>query len=157
MHTLRRMQIGNDSPILMTSELVKRMIETSMLPSVQEQADNMIRILGEYVLGPGEMQRMSDDSHGALIGTQSPKGFLFVLRGLEKSRLIELLETQDDQSAMLTFEGWRRWEELRRGAVSGSKAFMAMPYGDARLDRIVNEWFRPAVSQTGFRLVRLER
>src|SRR5712692_8035152 len=34
MHALRRMQIGNDAPLL-TSELTKRVIETSTLPSVQ--------------------------------------------------------------------------------------------------------------------------
>jgi len=59
-------------------------------------------------------------------------------------------------SATLTFEGWQRWEELRRGAPSGTKAFMAMHYGDPVLTRIVDEHFRPAVNQTGFRLMRLD-
>lgn|SRR5262249_10702322 len=57
---------------------------------------------------------------------------------------------------MLTFKGWQRWHDLQRGAATGPTAFMAMQYGDSRLDRIVNDWFRPAIRQTGFRLVRLD-
>lgn len=33
---------------------------------------------------------------------------------------------------------------------------MAMQYRDGRLDRIVNQWFRPVVEETGFTLFRLD-
>jgi nucleoside 2-deoxyribosyltransferase len=33
---------------------------------------------------------------------------------------------------------------------------MAMPYGEEEVETIVNDWFRPAVDETGFRLVRLD-
>jgi hypothetical protein len=59
-------------------------------------------------------------------------------------------------SVTLTFTGWQRYEELRRGAPSGRNAFMAMQYGDPTLDHIVKDYFRPAVAQTGFALTRLD-
>ena len=41
-------------------------------------------------------------------------------------------------------------EQLERAAPSGNNAFMAMQYNDLVLDRIVRDYFRPAVEQTGF-------
>jgi hypothetical protein len=56
----------------------------------------------------------------------------------------------------LTFEGWRLYEELRRGTPSGRKAFIAMEYGHTDLDALVNDHFKPAVAETGFFLRRLD-
>ena len=56
----------------------------------------------------------------------------------------------------LSFKGWERFEQLRRGTSIGRRAFMAMPYGNTRLDQLVNDHFRVAVAQTGFELRRLD-
>jgi len=56
----------------------------------------------------------------------------------------------------LSVPGWKRYEELRRGAILSRKAFMAMEFGDSTLDRIVDEVFRSAVRATGFELYRLD-
>ena len=65
--------------------------------------------------------------------------------------------TENDAKARITlsFAGWRRYEELKRGSASGNIAFMAMEYGDLELDEIIEKYFRPAVSLTGFTLRRL--
>lgn len=52
----------------------------------------------------------------------------------------------------LTFAGWQRYEALKRAEVESRKAFMAMEFGHAELDQIVNEYFKPAVGKTGFEL-----
>jgi hypothetical protein len=56
----------------------------------------------------------------------------------------------------LTMKGWKRYEDLQRGAVSGKTAFMAMQFGNKELDEMVNNYFRPAVEKTGFTLLRLD-
>lgn len=56
----------------------------------------------------------------------------------------------------LTLKGWELYEELQRGKASGRHAFMAMPFGNAELDIIVEEHFKPAVKATGFNLKRLD-
>src|SRR5262249_24598159 len=52
----------------------------------------------------------------------------------------------------LTMAGWERFGELRRRNVTSRTAFMAMKFGDAALNRVVDECFRPAVERTGFQL-----
>ncbi len=57
--------------------------------------------------------------------------------------------------ATLTFEGWRYFDQLHRGAASSRKAFMAMKYGDSTLDQCVDR-ARHALKKTGFTLQRLD-
>jgi hypothetical protein len=52
----------------------------------------------------------------------------------------------------LTFDGWKKVEELRFVARSSKIAFMAMKFGDAELDKIVDEHLRPTVRLTGYEL-----
>jgi len=81
---------------------------------------------------------------------------MFVVDGLVSTNLAKAKTMGDVAHITLSFAGWKRYEDLRRGAPSGHRAFMAMQYGDALLDRIVNEHFRPAVAETGFVLRRLD-
>lgn len=60
------------------------------------------------------------------------------------------------EQMQLTIEGWERFENLRRGQSTARLAFMAMPFGDADLDRYYEEHFKPAVASTGFTLKRLD-
>ena len=155
-HLLRRMQMGGEWP-LVGPELVDAIIATTELPTVQEQADNLIRWLGSIQIGPGEPVRVTEGEQGGIVGALTSGGFSFIVRGLEAEGLIKGNHTLAEGSDIeLTFAGWQRWEDLWRGALSETKAFMAMQYGDALLDRIMNDYFRPAVRQTGFRLVRLD-
>ena len=62
--------------------------------------------------------------------------------------------SQYGDSVGLTFKGWRRYGELRRARVDSKLAFMAMPFGDARLDQVFNT-FKTAVADTGFELQRI--
>jgi hypothetical protein len=55
----------------------------------------------------------------------------------------------------LTVAGWEVYEHLKKAAVESRTAFMAMKFGDATLDRTVDECFRPAVARAGFELRKL--
>ena len=135
----------------------KRIVEAGFLPTPQEQGENLIRWLGDNLPGAGHKVRIAFDKLGLTIGTQSAEGFNFVVEGLIGDGLLSGSQTLDASATVtLTFNGWTRYEQLRRGAPSGRKAFMAMQYDDALLDRIVNDRFRPAVETTGFMLRRLD-
>ncbi|MBW2142727.1 MAG: hypothetical protein JRG97_17045, partial [Deltaproteobacteria bacterium] len=56
----------------------------------------------------------------------------------------------------LSFDGWDRHEQLKRGARESRKVFMAMRYDDDNLDKIYRDCFQPAVKDTGFELKRLD-
>ena len=140
-----------DTPVFDSSQC-KRMVEADFLPTPQEQAENLIRWLGEHLSGPGEGVNLLYTSHGGIIGAQSEHGFRFIVNGLIDQAFL----LQHPLGVTLSFNGWARYEQLRRGVPTGRKAFMAMEYGNSLLSRIVNNYFRPAVAETGFLLRRLD-
>lgn len=52
----------------------------------------------------------------------------------------------------LSFKGWDYYEEQKPGRSNYRKAFMAMKFGDAELNLIVENVFKVAARQTGFEL-----
>ena len=56
----------------------------------------------------------------------------------------------------LTFEGWNYYETLRQGSPTYRKAFMAMKFGDAELNDVLEKVFKPSVKMAGFDLIKLD-
>jgi len=153
---IRRMHQGQDWPLL-TGDLVRRIIDQEILPNPQEQAENMIRWLGKNLNGPGVQLDISDSSCGGIIGSIDLHGFQFVIAGLLQQDMLTGKQTIDGNNFVtLTFRGWQKFEELRKGVSTGRRAFMAMPFGKPEVDRVVDECFRPSVDETGFTLTRVD-
>jgi hypothetical protein len=149
---------GRDTTVF-SFEACKKIVDAGILPTPQEQADDFIRWLGTNLSGPGEPVRINFVEHGPIVNVYTERGFHFVVKGLIDSGLIEgdrLLGPGAASNVTLTLEGWKRFEDLRRSTASSRRAFMAMPYGNALLDQLVNDNFRLAVAQTGFELRRLD-
>jgi len=153
-HVLQKMHMTEDRPEI-NSDTVKKILETATLPTAREQADNLIRWLGDHSPEPGA-RVSAPDALEAIVGTISEDGLRFIIRSLEQDGLVVGGSgPRGEQFLNLTFSGWDRYEELKRGAPSGRSAFMAMKF-DKALKRIVDKHFRPAVAQTGFVLKRLD-
>jgi hypothetical protein len=140
------------------AEECERIVKADYLPTPQEQAENPIRWLGNNLSGPGDEINIAYSHHGAAAGALSEESFDFVVDGLVNSGILKSRgrTMSSGIQVTLTFEGWRLYEELRRGTPSGRKAFIAMEYGHADLDTLVNDHFKPAVAETGFVLRRLD-
>jgi hypothetical protein len=106
--------------------------------------------------GPGVRVGLQPEFHGGLLGALGRGGFDFILDALRRDRLIETIDGADGASAMLSFDGWRRFEELRRGQSRGKSAFMAMSFHNVILDKIFRDNFKPAAHRAGFKLMRLD-
>jgi hypothetical protein len=52
----------------------------------------------------------------------------------------------------LTFRGWEEYAALKQKRSDSRTAFMAMKFGDAELNRVVQDCFRQAVRRAGFEL-----
>lgn len=157
-HFLRRMQHAEKWPVA-TWEVLQNVLKTGSLPTPREQADNVIRLLGDKLQDdPGSEIELEDYEVGGIIGTSSQEGLLYVLQELVKAQSLDApyLSQGMLKTVRLTFNGWGRYEELRRGAHSGRTAFMAMKFGDTILDAFVASHLRPAVEETGFTLRRLD-
>lgn len=156
---VRRMQRGRQPPFLMR-EQIANMLATP-LPSVAEQANNLVRWLGENLNGPGESESINSDTYQFIIGARTPNGLDLIVGHLFEAHILsgnhtKFLDGTSSTEATLTFRGWEYFDELQRGEVDSRTAFMAMKYGDVNTDQLVNQVFRPAVAQTGFALVRLD-
>ena len=153
------MQTHNEVPMLATNtvdEILKR-----PLPTPTEQADLLVRWIAENVDGPGETVEVNPLEHGAIIGSKTKDGFLFVLRHLASAKLVPGDPTTTMKhgyraDVTLSIKGWEHYESLLKGRETYRKAFMAMKFGDSTLDKMVDEVFREAVRKTGFELFRLD-
>lgn len=157
---LRRMGGGN----LLTSQLLESILKDIQLPDASSLQDNLLLHMESELAGPGESIELWAPAMRAWLGALSSAGARWVIDQALKTELIEGLAVRplggDEEfrllSATLTIKGWHRVEELRRSAVGSRKGFMAMKFGDAELDAVFRNHFRPAVGLTGFELMRLD-
>ncbi len=147
--------------ILLRSDVVERLAETPSFPSLHDQRENLIRLLGERAEGPGDRIDISNVEDQYTVGTKTPSGVIALVDRLEGEGLI----TQRAHPAgpdhinfwiTLTFDGWLAYEELAKGRTAGRNAFMAMPFNKPDLDEHWLPGLRSAVAETGFTLMRLD-
>jgi hypothetical protein len=165
-HAIRRAQSSESntaSPQEIDSERLK-LLWASPIPNPQRQADLLILFLGDADLPFGQHVRHPTARFSAEIGTEDDitqgqtGGFLLITRRLIEEKFVENLTHGSGISPgyRLTFDGWARYEHLRREVILSRTAFMAMGYGNPNLDRVVSDYFIPAVKETGFELFRLD-
>jgi hypothetical protein len=154
-HALRRMAASGKAPIL-TDGMTLRILQEDRLPNLTEQRDNLLRWLGtEHEIGPAYL--FGHDGLGARVGSPSPGAFRLLLESMVTDGFLTgRLGAGPDGEFRLGYRGLERLEQLERATPSGHNAFMAMKFGDTTLNRIVDDYFRQAVKDTGFQLYRLD-
>lgn len=133
------------------------------LPTVVEQVDNLVLYFGKNSL-PGKLLCFSPKTCLALLGSVDEAGFNYILKSsiddfkylLHSDSYLPQEDSlnPDDRKFLLSRSGWIRYEELR--TVQSHKAFMAMDFKNPTLDKIFNDYFIPAVKETGFDLERVD-
>ena len=159
-HTLRRMQLPNDKHIrIINSDDLPTFWSQGRLPTPLQQADNFILWIGDNQDTPSKWAVTTASVIAATVGiaVSEPSGdsqaWGWLHSQMEPKELYRLDQQQGGKvGLMLTMAGWEKYEALRRQRVESRTAFMAMKFGDATLDRMVRECFRPAVERTGFDL-----
>lgn len=154
-HYINRRQQGVRLPLI-SSDQFKEQFKEAALPSVFEQADNLLRWLGDNTEDPGRGVDIRYEALVGVVGSVSEHGIKYCLKALEQKALVGLHSHAQGSNVRLTFAGWEHYGEIKRGSVSGTKAFMAMKFDDPVLDPILEQHFRPAVAATGFKLFRLD-
>ena len=161
-HALRTMQRINKK-VELSESMIDAILEKP-LPRPQEQADLLIRWLAEHTDNPGDQVSLSPiEHHLSIIGAKTEEGFVLVLSHLIKVGLVDgKLESMlsggyigFDELA-LTFEGWNYYETLLKGSAVYRKAFMAMKFGDAELNAVLENVFKPSAKLAGFDLFKLD-
>src|SRR5205823_1363044 len=128
------------------------------------QANLLVLLIGS--MQPSGSEPLSIRTHqvdgeiGAAVAENgAAMGWMYVAdylreQGLATYRMVG--QRSDTVSLALTVPGWSKYEEMQRQTPASRTAFMAMKFGDAELDAMFHDRFKPAVKQTGFDLQRLD-
>jgi len=159
-HAIRTLYDSNEVASLDTRNIEE--ILARPLPRPKEQADLLVRWIAENVKGFGEQVIITSVKHQAIIGATSGDGLLFIINhlineGTLEGKVSEFLGGSFDARVKLSFKGWESYEHLVSGSNTYKRAFIALKYGDDVLDEIVKKYFKPAVKETGFELVRIDQ
>ncbi len=131
--------------------------ESAELPDPAEQLDLLVLFLGQHQETPGAAVKVAWGNLRAKIGAVTRDDESFILNAAVEGGFVDNSESSMPTcSVLLTMRGWERFHEIQRGAVHSRIAFMAMPFGNDTVKRMVDEVFRSAVKETGFDLKRLD-
>jgi hypothetical protein len=130
---------GDDTPFF-GWDACKKIMETCHLPLPSEQADRLIRWLGDTLPGPGEEMIIAFSHHGSIIGAQSEEGFDFVVDNLVATGLLQTrgLSINGGTQVTLSFPGWDRYRQLGRTSAPSREVFVE-PTGWQKVDRQLQE------------------
>jgi len=144
-------------PIEILRLTIKSIVDTTQLPKVKEQADNLILWVGDNAKTPDHVLNDSINNLSAIIGTLEAQTIKYLVKSLNKKGLIEThLDSGDIVDLNLTFDGWEYYEELKTQTLDSNLAFMAMRFNNSVLAKIFNEVIKDAVAKTGFEIRRLD-
>ena len=127
----------------------------------KEQADDLILWIGNNQPNNATGASARELSLDAWIGAALPKnpgsasGFRWLVANMEPTNVPKFFIHAFEHGSVrlqLTLAGWERYTALKQARIESRAAFMAMKFGDAELDDVVNRRFRPAVRRTGFEL-----
>lgn len=157
-HDIRTsMKTGRDFGI--TESVARQYMQSPKLPDPHEQAKNLVLWIGDNQQTHDTAAMILRPALAAIVGTAiSPneQGLEWLIHQLEPQRLFDVLRTRQmppqQHAYRLTLGGWTRYSELRRQVAEIRRAFMAMKFGDAVLDRVLATCFKPAVQRAGFEL-----
>lgn len=154
-HTIWTMQSGGSHARISLSNAEILML--GVAPSISEQANNLLSELAQSGGGPGVEVIVEDIKEWTgRTGANSAHAILALFEYLHASKYIKPEgHTHSSYKYSVTVLGWQYYEELQKQSKDSTQAFMAMQFGDAELDKVVDETFRSAVAQTGFRLTKL--
>ena len=151
---------------IITTDVVKKILETKTLPSPNEQLENLLLYLGNHAKKPSDSVDCKPIQVVSIIGAVDTHDVTYHLLYLNRNKLIYIIfpvlgdPEFDNYSDLfiiqLTHEGWTKYYELQRSNKDSRLAFMAMKYGDEQLDSIFNEIIKDAVSKTGFEIRKLD-
>lgn len=159
-HVVRR----TISQPLVTTHFADSVLANAKLPGASELVDNLLLHISAELHGPGEVTDLRAASLRAVLGALSSTGVRWAIEqamglGLLEGNATRTIGPDDDYQVMqatLSVKGWERVEALLREAKDSRKVFMAMQFGDPKLDAVFKDHFKLAVKQTGFNLQRLD-
>lgn len=146
-------------PANITADSIERFLKDGAPgPTPAEQANNIIRFIGDHVSNTGESLEDFPTHFYSSVGSPNPSFAANLVcelhdRGLVTGSPIIGMNGSAFINAGLTLTGWQQYEAEKRGRLSGNYGFIALKFNDDTLDSFVTIAVKPAVETVGFRLV----
>jgi hypothetical protein len=128
-------------------------------PAPAQQAVNIIRFVGDHVLGTGEPLERLPIHFFASVGAPNPRAAAGLLKELRDRGMFTGIDAASAYGSTLlkidlTLDGWERYEAEKHGKTAGNYGFVAMQFDDDVLDTLLNNIVKPWIrSELGFDLV----
>ena len=159
-HRLRRRADASSTPVILYESDLQLYLGDTVLPKPQEQVNNLILWIGNSQPTVEEWSQATPQRLAAMIGAaKSPDrsdepGLSWLFQQIAKSELFVQTTTSNgsELKLRLTMAGWKEYDELIHRNLVSRTAFMAMQFGDATLNTVLEKCFKPAVARAGFQL-----
>lgn len=151
-----RIQIASSpdssNPPMLNSEFVCRFVNDGCPgPTPAEQATSLITFIGDQVSRSGRKIDALPEHLFTIVGAPNPELAGELAIELKNNGLLVGIGRKpmgvppNLLNVNLTLEGWRRYEEEKRGQIAGKYGFIAMEFDDAALEEFVATVVKPAV------------
>ena len=152
---IRKNQRQEKRPFI-SNEIIEALEKDPFLPGPVEQAENFLLWLAEQSQTPGVRIEADSSNISSILGARDIDGVDFIIRSLDERGLVNAHRYKGGAVTELSFDGWEYVDQLQRMSREGSKAFMAMAFGNPELEEVLENHFKPAVQAAGFSLFRLD-
>ena len=151
-----------------TKEMLERLRSEARSPTPAEQAENAIRFIGDHVSAQGESLRDIPDEFRAAIGAADYGSGIWVAEQLQAKGLVDVgsktgrTRTMLDgnhvyqstlASVTLSLDGWREYEQAKRGSFEGNYGFVALEFNDPELDQLLVTTKAAVLAEMGYDLI----
>jgi hypothetical protein len=157
-HTIRKISSSGKPYDISDADLFDYLSKEAVLPDASQQAIALITWIGTHQTSVGISAKSWPLELAGLVGTSIDVGdpdIAWLVEELKREGTVSGQLRDGKYHLSLTLSGWRKFAELKRVHASSRTAFMAMKFGDAILDQVVDKCFRQAVSKAGFELKKL--
>ena len=158
-HRIRVTQ-ENDPPVMITWIWLDHIYRDGVLPNPIEQANNLIRYIGDEVSKTGENIPSLPGHIHAIIGAVRLKAALELAKELHNKGLLRLNpqgaagHIGDDPHPVsfptdinLTIDGWKQYMDEKAGRFAGDYGFLAMEFDKPELETLVEDVLKPTVKE----------
>lgn len=155
-HIIRKSQ--RDTPLEIFQEDLPAYRNLGSLPTPREQSEAFILCVGNNQVSPEAWaSNATNEALAASIGSRisaNEGAFQWLLNEIKDEGWFTIHPSgiQGRPAFRLSIKGWNLHEELRRRTIVSRNAFMAMQFGDATLEAMLEKCFKPAVARAGFEL-----
>jgi nucleoside 2-deoxyribosyltransferase len=153
-HHLR--SAGRETTPVVNSDWLDRFLTEARLPSMEQQAANLVRLVGDHLRAHGDGLPLESPAVATQVGAFNPSRFGELRDELVAEGILKLISQgmgmitgtasfHSPATYGLTLRGWTRYETELQGKFAARYGFIALKFGDDVLETLVADCIKPVV------------